>query len=162
MTVSPANNTYELLLLVQFVSPRRGAVPRDGKDGRRPVLRHDFRIEGSGYHCKHVRRIALARARGGFAGRVARTACSLCKGWCCTNGEYNAFLDEGTMARVRCAKSALDVRAVLRLFVERVTGGRVRGFVHISRKTRLHAGPVAAVRCVQRLLLWWTPRLLDR
>ena len=54
MTVSPANNTCELLLLVQFVSPRRGAVPRDGKDGRRPVLRHDFRIEGSGYHCKHV------------------------------------------------------------------------------------------------------------
>jgi hypothetical protein len=56
----------------------------------------------------------------GFAGRVARTACSLCKGWCCRNGEDNAFLDEGTMARVRCAKSALDVRAVLRLFVERV------------------------------------------
>ena len=56
----------------------------------------------------------------GFAGRVARTACSLCKGWCCRNGEDNAFLDEGTMARVRCAKSALDVRAVLRLYVERV------------------------------------------
>src|SRR5712671_862190 len=56
----------------------------------------------------------------GFASRVARTACSLCKGWCCRNGKDNAFLDEGTMARVRCAKSALDVRAVLRLFVERV------------------------------------------
>ena len=56
----------------------------------------------------------------GFAARVARTACSLCKGWCCRNGEDNAFLDEATMARVRCARSALDVRAVLRLYVERV------------------------------------------
>src|SRR5215813_15057807 len=35
----------------------------------------------------------------GFASRVARTACSLCKGWCCRNGEDNAFLDETTMAR---------------------------------------------------------------
>ena len=56
----------------------------------------------------------------GFAGRAARTACSLCKGWCCRNGEDTAFLDETTMARVRCARSALDVRAVLRLYVERV------------------------------------------
>jgi len=36
----------------------------------------------------------------GFVARVARTACSLCKGWCCRNGEDNAFLDEATMARV--------------------------------------------------------------
>jgi hypothetical protein len=56
----------------------------------------------------------------GFAARVARAACSLCKGWCCRNGEDNAFLDETTMGRVRCARSALDVRAVLRLYVERV------------------------------------------
>jgi hypothetical protein len=56
----------------------------------------------------------------GFAGRVARTACSLCKGWCCGNGKETAFLDETTMARVRCARSALDARAVLRLFLERV------------------------------------------
>jgi hypothetical protein len=34
----------------------------------------------------------------GFAGHVARTACSLCKGWCCRNGEDHAFLDEGTIA----------------------------------------------------------------
>jgi hypothetical protein len=55
----------------------------------------------------------------GFAGRVARTACSLCKGSCCENGKDHAFLDEGTMARVRRA-TALDGRAVLRLYVERV------------------------------------------
>ena len=40
----------------------------------------------------------------GFAAHVARTACSLCKGWCCRNGEDHAFLDERTMARVRCAR----------------------------------------------------------
>lgn len=43
----------------------------------------------------------------GFAGHVARTACSLCKGWCCRNGEDHAFLDEGTIARVRCASLAM-------------------------------------------------------
>ena len=56
----------------------------------------------------------------GFAGRVARTACSLCKGWCCRNGEDHAFLEEETMARVRRARLELDVRAVLRLYVDRV------------------------------------------
>ena len=56
----------------------------------------------------------------GFAARVARTACSLCKGWCCRNGKDHAFLDEGTMARVRRASLALDVPAVLRLYIERV------------------------------------------
>ena len=39
---------------------------------------------------------------------------------CEGNGEDTAFLDETTMARVRCARSALDVRAVLRLYVDRV------------------------------------------
>ena len=56
----------------------------------------------------------------GFAARVARTACSLCKGWCCRNGKDHAFLDEGTMARVRRASLAVDVRAVLQLYIERV------------------------------------------
>jgi deoxycytidylate deaminase len=56
----------------------------------------------------------------GFASRVARTACSLCKGWCCKNGDDHAFLDEATLARVRSARPALDVGAVLRLYVERV------------------------------------------
>ena len=56
----------------------------------------------------------------GFAARVAHTACSLCKGWCCRNGKDHAFLDEETMARVGRARLALDVRAVLRLYVERV------------------------------------------
>ena len=30
----------------------------------------------------------------GFPARVAHTACSLCKGWCCRNGDDNGFLDE--------------------------------------------------------------------
>ena len=56
----------------------------------------------------------------GFAARVAHTACSLCKGSCCRNGKDHAFLDEATMARARRATLALDVRAVLRLYLERV------------------------------------------
>jgi hypothetical protein len=56
----------------------------------------------------------------GFAARVAHTACSLCKGWCCRNGEDHAFLDETTMARVRRARSALNARSLVRLYVDRV------------------------------------------
>jgi hypothetical protein len=56
----------------------------------------------------------------GFAARVARTACSLCKGWCCTNGADHAFLHQGTIARVHRARLALDVRTVLRLYIDRV------------------------------------------
>ena len=56
----------------------------------------------------------------GFVGLVARTACTLCKGWCCKGGEEHAYLDERTMARVRRARPELDERAVLRLYSERV------------------------------------------
>ena len=56
----------------------------------------------------------------GFAARVAHTACSLCKGWCCTNGDDHAFLDQETIARLCRARLPLDVRAVLRLYIERV------------------------------------------
>jgi hypothetical protein len=56
----------------------------------------------------------------GFAGVVARTACALCKGWCCKGGEEHAYLDERAMARVRRARPELDARAVLRLYSERV------------------------------------------
>ena len=54
----------------------------------------------------------------GFEGLVARTACGLCKGWCCKGGEEHAYLDERTMARVRRARPELDARAVLRLYSE--------------------------------------------
>jgi hypothetical protein len=56
----------------------------------------------------------------GFAARVARTACSLCKGWCCRNGGDDAFLDEQTLARVCSAKPEMDAAAVTQLYVERV------------------------------------------
>ena len=44
----------------------------------------------------------------GFAARVARTACFLCKGRCCTTGDEHAFLDQATIARVRRARLPLD------------------------------------------------------
>lgn len=56
----------------------------------------------------------------GFIAHVARTACSLCRGWCCRNGDDDAFLDDRTMARVRHARPDLDARAILRLYAERV------------------------------------------
>jgi hypothetical protein len=55
-----------------------------------------------------------------FAGRVARAACSLCRGYCCKGGGDHAYLDERVMARVRQARPELDARAVLRLYIERV------------------------------------------
>jgi hypothetical protein len=56
----------------------------------------------------------------GFIGRVARTACSLCRGYCCKGGGDHGYLDERVMARVREAQPELDARAVMRLYVERV------------------------------------------
>jgi hypothetical protein len=56
----------------------------------------------------------------GFAARVAHTACSLCKGWCCRNGDDDAFLDDRTLARVRLARPNMDERAVLRLYLDLV------------------------------------------
>ena len=71
---------------------------------------------------KHQERIAtpVRPEPTGFAAKVARTACSLCKGWCCRNGGDDAFLDDRTLARVRLARPAMDERAVLRLYLERV------------------------------------------
>jgi hypothetical protein len=55
-----------------------------------------------------------------FVARVAETACSLCKGWCCRNGGDDAFLDDETLARVRLARPDMTERAVLRLYLARV------------------------------------------
>jgi hypothetical protein len=56
----------------------------------------------------------------GFAARVAQTACSLCKGFCCKGGGDHAYIDERTMARVRRARPELDARGVLRLYADRM------------------------------------------
>jgi hypothetical protein len=56
----------------------------------------------------------------GFVARVAETACSLCKGWCCRGGGDHAYIDEGTMARLYRARPELDARGVLQLYAERV------------------------------------------
>jgi hypothetical protein len=55
-----------------------------------------------------------------FAARVAQTACSLCKGFCCRKGDDDAFLDDRTLARVRLARPGMTERALLRLYLERV------------------------------------------
>jgi hypothetical protein len=62
-----------------------------------------------------------------FASRVARTACSLCKGWCCRNGEDDAFLDERTLARVRQAQPEMNAEAILQLYGERVPAAGYSG-----------------------------------
>jgi hypothetical protein len=78
---------------------------------------------------KHPERLAspLRPEPSGFAATVARTACSLCKGWCCRNGGNDAFLDDRTMARVRIARPDMDERAVLRLYLDRVPAVAYRG-----------------------------------
>jgi len=57
---------------------------------------------------------------GDFTARVIDTACALCRGWCCRQGGEHAYLDERTLARVCLTRPGLDVRAVLRLYLERV------------------------------------------
>jgi hypothetical protein len=62
----------------------------------------------------------------GFSARVARTACSLCKGWCCRNGDDDAFLDDQTLARVRLARPNMSEHAVLRLYLARIPSSGYR------------------------------------
>jgi hypothetical protein len=63
----------------------------------------------------------------GFIGRVARAACSLCRGYCCKGGGDHGYLDERVMAWVRQAQPELDARAVMRLYVERVPAAGYAG-----------------------------------
>lgn len=56
----------------------------------------------------------------GFVGEVARTACNLCRGWCCKGGGDHGYLDERVMARVRQAQPELDARGVMRLYLDRL------------------------------------------
>jgi hypothetical protein len=56
----------------------------------------------------------------GFAARVAQTACTLCGGSCCKNGSDDAFLDEGTLARVVEQRPQLDADSVLNLYLDKV------------------------------------------
>ena len=53
----------------------------------------------------------------GFAARVARTACALCRGWCCRNGADDAFLDEPTLARAGATTSA---ETVIQSYLDRI------------------------------------------
>jgi hypothetical protein len=62
----------------------------------------------------------------GFAALVARSACALCKGWCCRNGDDDAFLDDGVLARVRLANPDMSERALLRLYLDRVPSATYR------------------------------------
>ncbi len=56
----------------------------------------------------------------GFPALVARTACALCKGWCCRNGDDDAFLDDRTLARIRVANPNVSDRTLMRLYLNRV------------------------------------------
>jgi hypothetical protein len=56
----------------------------------------------------------------GFPAVVARTACSLRKGWCCRNGADDAFLDDRTLARSRIANPEISDDAIMRLYLARV------------------------------------------
>jgi hypothetical protein len=63
----------------------------------------------------------------GFIGKVARAACTLCRGFCCKGGGDHGYLDERVMARVRQARPELDARAVMRLYVECVPEANYAG-----------------------------------
>ena len=44
---------------------------------------------------------------------MAKAACSLCKGFCCRNGDDDAFLDDRTLAHVRLARLGMTEPATL-------------------------------------------------
>lgn len=100
---------------------RRVLVPTPPERVRR-IREHLVRSLHAMRAMKHPERGAspLRPEPDGFAGEVARTACTLCQGWCCKGGGEHAYLDERTMARVRRARPELEARAVIRLYIERM------------------------------------------
>jgi choline dehydrogenase-like flavoprotein len=51
---------------------------------------------------------------------------SLCKGWCCRNGDDNGFLDELTLTRLRVATPDMTEGAILWLYLARVPAAAYR------------------------------------
>jgi hypothetical protein len=86
------------------------------------LLEHLTNELGDLRKAKHLDRFASPDRPGptGFPATVARSACSLCKGWCCRNGHDDAFLDDRTLARVRLARPEMTEQDVLRLYADRV------------------------------------------
>jgi hypothetical protein len=90
----------------------------------------------------------------GFPAKVAQTACALCKGWCCRNGDDDGFLDGQTLVRVRAAKPDVTDGELLRLYLGRVpavafrpaysTGGKAARWIDRSAPTFATAITVAA------------------
>lgn len=70
----------------------------------------------------HLERFASGTQPGlaGFTARVAQTACALCKGFCCRNGDDDGFLDDQTLARMRLARPQMTDHELLRLYLDRV------------------------------------------
>ena len=89
----------------------------------------------------------------GFIGKVARAACTLCRGFCCKGGGDHGYLDERVMARVRQAQPELDARAVMRLYVERVPQADYAGSCIFHGEAGCTLTAIAAIRCVQQLFL---------
>ena len=104
-------------------------MPRNGKPlvavsaGRVQRLReHLIGILKDLRKANHLERFAspLRPEPTGFPALVARSACSLCKGWCCRNGDDDAFLDDRTLARARLDRPDMTERALLHLYLGRV------------------------------------------
>jgi hypothetical protein len=73
----------------------------------------------------------------GFPARVAQTACSLCKGWCCRNGDDDGFLDEPTLARLCIATPGMTEGALAPEVSLRRHLGTVTWVSHTSRRCPL-------------------------
>jgi hypothetical protein len=70
----------------------------------------------------------------------AHSRLSLCKGWCCKNGDDDAFLDDRTLTRVRLAKPEMTERTLLRLHL---AAARRRGAATIQCHSAVPHRPLA-------------------
>jgi hypothetical protein len=56
----------------------------------------------------------------GFTAAVLAAGCATCKGYCCDGGGEHAYIDDRTMARVHRDNPGLGIRAIIRLFMDRI------------------------------------------
>lgn len=103
----------------RLASPARTRI-RELRRNLVEAMRHAREIKRPGKE-RHVAEPA------GFTGQIARAACALCQGWCCSKGGEHAYLDGPSLARVRRARPELDAWGILRLYTGAVANPAYAG-----------------------------------
>ena len=84
------------------------------------------------------------------AAKVA-TACGLCRGYCCSTGGNEAYLNPRTIKRVWSEQAHLTADELVSAYLGWVPERAFERLVHFSRRTRMQSDPFDAIERVPRI-----------